>query len=51
MADLELGIRFDGAPVPVVAEATRQIAAGAVSIGVEYRVLDEAVIAATFTQA
>jgi hypothetical protein len=43
-----IGTHYDGAPVPPVPERTRYTDAGALTIGVEYRHVDDAVIAATY---
>ena len=43
-----IGTQYDGAPVPPVPTQTRYSEAGALSIGVEYRHVDAAVIAATY---
>jgi hypothetical protein len=43
-----IGTHYDGSPVPPVPEHTRYVEAGVLSIGVEYRHVDAAVIATTF---
>jgi hypothetical protein len=43
-----IGTHYDGSPVPPVPSHTRYVDAGALSIGVEYRHVDAAVIAATY---
>jgi hypothetical protein len=48
---LPLGLRFDFEPVPPVAEDTTSFTAGPLSIGVEYRVLDDATVAANYSEA
>jgi hypothetical protein len=47
---LELGVSYDLPPIPYDPEYTRFFEAGAVQIGVEYRVLDAAAITASFTE-
>lgn len=43
-----IGTHYDGSPVPPVPEHTRYVAAGPLSIGIEYRQVDASVIAATY---
>jgi len=43
-----IGTRYDVMPIPPVAEATRTFPAGPLSIGVEFRQVDAAVIATTY---
>jgi hypothetical protein len=49
--ELQLGVEYDLPPIPLDRERTTFFPAGAVSFGVEYRTLDDAVIAANFTAA
>jgi len=48
---LPLGVRFDFQPVPPVPEDTTSFTAGPLSIGVEYRVLDDETVAANYSEA
>ena len=43
-----IGTRYDSMPIPAVAAHTRSVPAGSLTIGVEFRAVDAAVIGATY---